>query len=299
MTARGTTAQVLLMAPLVAFGPSSTVSEERHPTAQQIVERIQKSVGVSWHEPTVDTFKAGDPSTPVTGVAVTTMATLDVLQRAASGGDNLIITHEPTFYGHLDETARLAEEGDPVFVAKQAFIRDHHLVIWRFHDFWHERKPDGILTGMIGALNWGKFQNANNSNIFDLPSTTLGQLAADVQTKLDIRTLRVVGDPSIMVTRIAFSEGFSGFETNRRLFQFDGVDALVIGEDHEWETIEYAADAITAKKRKGLIVLGHVPSEQAGMEECARWLRTFVHEVPVHFVATAEPFWRPETRDFR
>jgi len=38
----------------------------------------------------------------VTGIAVTMMATLDVLQRAAANGQNLIITHEPTFYDHLD-----------------------------------------------------------------------------------------------------------------------------------------------------------------------------------------------------
>jgi len=233
MKTRGIAAQILLMPLLVVLAPASIVSQEQHPTAQQIVERIQKSVGVAWHEPTVDTFKAGDPSTPVTGIAVTMMATLEVLQRAANSGDNLIITHEPTFYGHLDETAGLAKEGDPVFVAKEAFIRERHLVVWRFHDFWHERKPDGILTGMIGALDWGKFQNASNRNVFDLPSTTLGQLAADIQAKLIIRTLRVVGDASVMVTRIALSEGFSGFATNRRLFQFDG-DLLVIGEDHEW-----------------------------------------------------------------
>src|SRR5258708_29340066 len=43
-------------------------------------------------EPRVDTFKAGDPDSRVNGIAVTMMATLDVLQRAAAHGDNLIIT---------------------------------------------------------------------------------------------------------------------------------------------------------------------------------------------------------------
>ena len=47
-----------------------------------MIERIKKEVGVPWRAETVDTFKAGDPNTPVTGVAVTMMATLDVLQRA-------------------------------------------------------------------------------------------------------------------------------------------------------------------------------------------------------------------------
>jgi hypothetical protein len=38
-------------------------------------------------------------------------------------------------------------------------------------------------------------------------------------------------------------------------------------------------------------VLGHVPSEEAGMEECARWLRTFIGEVPVVHRPSGEPFW--------
>ena len=86
--------------------PGSLVSFFAQITAQQIVDRIQKEVGVPWHAQTVDTFKAGDPNTPVTGVAVTMMATLDVLQRAAAAGDNFVITHEPTFYSHLDGICR-------------------------------------------------------------------------------------------------------------------------------------------------------------------------------------------------
>jgi putative NIF3 family GTP cyclohydrolase 1 type 2 len=71
------------------------------------------------------------------------------------------------------------------------------------------------------------------------------------------------------------------------------VDVLVIGESREWEGIEYARDAVTAGKKKGLIVLGHVPSEESGMEECARWLKTFVSEVPIEFMPSGEPFWTP------
>jgi hypothetical protein len=68
---------------------------------------------------------------------------------------------------------------------------------------------------------------------------------------------------------------------------------LVIGEAQEWETVEYVADAMTAKKPKAVIMLGHIPSEQAGMDECARWLKTFVTDVPIEFVPARDPFWRP------
>lgn len=108
---------------------SIALAQETRLTARQVVERIQKNVGVTWHSQTVDSFKAGDPDTPVTGIATTMMGTYDVLQRAAAAGDNLIVTHEPVFYNHLDQTAVLEKEGDAVLAAKKALIEKNHLVI--------------------------------------------------------------------------------------------------------------------------------------------------------------------------
>src|SRR5580698_8278893 len=65
-------------------------------TAQEIVDRIKKSIGGEWKPDSVDTFKAGDPSTAVTGIVTTALASLDVLGRAVKAGANLIITCEPT-----------------------------------------------------------------------------------------------------------------------------------------------------------------------------------------------------------
>jgi putative NIF3 family GTP cyclohydrolase 1 type 2 len=270
---------------------STAPAQTNRLTARQVIERIQKNVGVPWRAQTVDTFKAGDPDTPVTGIATTMMATYDVLRRAAAAGDNLIITHEPAFYGHQDETAALAKENDAVLAAKQAFIAEHHLVVWRFHDHWHMRKPDGIQTGMIRALGWEKFRNPSDDHLFVIPETTLDQLASSIKERLGIRTLRVVGDPSMRVTKLALNPGYPGFSGERHTLQRDDVEVLVMGEGLEWETIEYGADAVAEGKHKALIILGHIPSEQAGMEDCAQWLKGFVSEVPVEFIATAEPFW--------
>jgi len=263
-------------------------------TARQVIERIQKNVGVPWRAKTVDTFKAGNPDTPVTGIATTMMATYDVLRRAAASGKNLIITHEPTFYNHEDKTAEFERENDAVLATKQSFIAEHHLVVWRFHDHWHERTPDGIQTGMIRALGWGKFQNPGNRSLFVVPETTLEHLAADIRKRLGIRTLRVVGDPAMHVTKLALNPGYPGFPSERHMLQRDDVEVLVMGEGLEWESIEYGADAAAEGKQKALIILGHIPSEQAGMEDCAVWLRTFITEVPVAFVPAAEPFWMPK-----
>ena len=50
-------------------------------------------------------------------------------------------------------------------------------------------------------------------------------------------------------------------------------DVLVIGEAQDWDLIAYAQDPVAAGRKKGLIVLGHILSEQWGMEFAATWLR--------------------------
>lgn len=280
---------ILLAALLVCAWPAAAQL-----SARQVIERIQKNVGVPWRNETVDTFKAGDPDTPVTGIATTMMATYDVIERAAAAGLNLVITHEPTFYGHTDVTGELEKENDAVLAAKQAFIREHHMVVWRFHDHWHAHRPDGIQTGMIRALGWEKFQVANETRVFTIPQTTVSALAASLEQRLGIRTLRVVGNPELKITKVALNPGYPGFPSERHMLQRDDVQALVMGEGLEWETIEYGADAAAEGKPKALIILGHIPSEQAGMDDCATWLKTFVSEVPVKFVAAKEPFWTPK-----
>src|SRR5882762_5276876 len=111
---------------VLALTLAPSISAAQQPlTACDVVERIKQNVGVPWTEPTVDTFKDGDPATPVTGIAVTMMATFDVLQRAAAGGANLVITHEPTFYDHFDKLDVLEAEHDSVTAVKRNFIRAH------------------------------------------------------------------------------------------------------------------------------------------------------------------------------
>ncbi len=68
----------------------------------------------------------------------------------------------------------------------------------------------------------------------------------------------------------------------------------MVGETREWELVEYIQDMITSGKKKALIVIGHVLSEQSGMELCAEWLKSFIEEVPIDFVPATEPFWIPD-----
>jgi len=278
---------------LVILAVSLSTTARTEVVAREVIERIKQHVGVQWREQTVDTIKAGDPETRVTGIATTMMATFDVLRRAAAAGKNLIITHEPTFYSHLDQTDTLRKENDTVWADKEKFIRDHKLVVFRFHDHWHMRKPDGIREGMTQALGWQKYQDSATPALYTLPETTLERLAGSITKSLNVRVLRVVGPRDMKVSKVALLPGASGSAAHRRMLQRDDVEVVAIGEVPEWETILYVDDAAAQGKRKALILIGHIPSEQAGMANCAEWLKTFIKDVPVEFVPAAEPFWTP------
>jgi putative NIF3 family GTP cyclohydrolase 1 type 2 len=286
---------LLFAAIFTALLCGSASAQEKPPTAREIVTAIQAHVGIPWMSQTVDTFKAGNPDTPVTGIAVTMMATLDVLQRAAANHQNFVITHEPTFYSGQDVPEGM-DASDAVWTAKRDFIEKNGLVVWRFHDHWHRRNPDGILAGMVHALGWERYQQADDPKVVTLPQTTVAKLAADVGARLGSPVLRVVGDPEMKVTKVALTPGATGFVRETHALEQDNVEVLLAGETREWETVEYVADAVTEGKRKALIVIGHIPSEQAGMEECVRWLKTFVSGVPIEFVPAKQPFWLPEQR---
>src|SRR5712672_1638932 len=283
---------VLLLTVVATLGVPSANAQSKTLTAREVVARIQAHVGIPWMAETVDTFKAGNPDTEVKGVAVTMMATLDVLQRAAAAGQNLVITHEPTFYNHQDKPVELEQkENDPVLAAKRAFIAEHGLVIWRFHDHQHRMKADQFETGTSHALGWEKFQDSSNQYVFALPETDLEHLVSDLKSRLKIHVMRVVGDPKLKVKKVALVPGASGFAKETRALEISDLQVLITGEPREWETVEYVADAVTEGKPKALIILSHIPSEQSGMEECTRWLKTFVSEVPVEFVPARDPFW--------
>lgn len=259
-------------------------------TARQMVAIIKQKIGVPWQETTVDVFKAGNPDNVVTGVVTTMFPTMTVLKKAVASGKNFIIVHEPAFYNHLDETSEFEKNNDPVYLDKIRYINDHNLIIWRFHDHWHMRKPDGILEGMTRALGWEDYRKVNAEGIFIIPPVTLQQLQGMLAEKLHASHIRLVGDPSMKITQVGFLPGAVGSDLQMEFLRRDDVEVLLVGESREWETIEYVRDASLQGKKKALVVIGHIPSEEEGMKECARWIKTLFPDADVSFIPSGEPF---------
>lgn len=290
-----------LMTLSAALLPAQTVSQNKAITARQIVERIQKQAaerGIKWNTSgrkvgdrviqTVDIFKAGNPDTVVKGIATSFMSTFDVLQRAAAAGKNFIITHEPTFWNHLDNTADLTD--DPIFRQKMEFIRQNNLVIWRFHDHLHALSPDPIFVAFQRQLGWERHVSAAMRYSYEIPETTLEALARHFQSALKTDSMRIIGAPGMKVRTVGIAAGHDIITTMRAL---PGVDVVVIAEGREWDSIEYVRDMADLDRKKGLILLAHEVCEEWGMDDCANWLRGFIPEVPIEWISSGEPFWAP------
>jgi putative NIF3 family GTP cyclohydrolase 1 type 2 len=269
-------------------------------TAQQVIDRIRAKVGVPWRETTVDTFKAGDPQTIVTGIATTAMATLPVLRQAAAAGRNLIVTCEPTFYNGNDDPG--PRSSDPIYLAKKAFIDERRLVIWRFQDHWGARTPNEFATALADTLGWAKLRTPENPLIYAIPSTTVGALAAHVRARLGAggpgrRSLgegggmRVIGNAGMPVRRVFVSPGTTSLQAT--IDNLPKADLVLSGEPREWEAVEYVFDTASAGQPKGMIAVGRVVSEEPGMRACAAWLRSLITEVPIEPIAVGDPYWRP------
>nr|WP_324617830.1 Nif3-like dinuclear metal center hexameric protein [Cohnella cholangitidis] len=241
-------------------------------TIQDVIDALTAPVGAIKNS--VDRLIAGNPTTVVTGIAVAFMATRQVLEKAHRSGINLIITHEGTFYSHFDSTETLLAN-EPVYVAKKQFIDRSGLAIYRFHDGLHRYQPDGIIEGLILELGWHAFvtEHLPHATIVTLPPYTVGEIAEHVKNKLGIGVLRSSGNSSMNCERIGILAGYrGGGELAIPLFERHNLDLVLYGEGPEWETPEYVRDAIHMSRRKALLVLGHLESEQPGMKLLAERL---------------------------
>ncbi len=261
------------------------------PTIQQVVDTIRDSVtGPLGSQPlsdTVDTFKCGDPAREVTGIVTTFIATRQVIEQAIQLQANLIITHEPTYFNHRDDTEWLKD--DPVYQSKRLLLEDNGIVVWRFHDHWHMHQPDGILTGFVQALGWESYRDPKDELVFEIPETTLGVLARYLKARLGLPIVRVVGKQDMRCKRVGAMLGATPGEWQVDLLRNAGIEVLICGETVEWQTCEYVRDATEMGLSRGLIVLGHEKSEEPGMQYLVEWLGPKFPGIPISHVPAGDP----------
>lgn len=254
-----------------------------------VIEALINPVGRL--EQTVDTLTFGNPDTEVTGIVTAFMPTQFVIEQAIQRGANLIVAHEGPFFSHHDDRAKLKD--DPVFEEKRELLEASGIALFRFHDYWHRYKPDGVIEGLIQELEWMPYVQEHHaaSSILQTPTETVSGIAEHVKKQLGIPYVRVHGDLEMKCSRIGLLAGYRGGAQNTLpLFESEQLDLIIYGEGPEWETPEYVRDAVFQGRHKALIVLGHAESEEPGMKFLAKKLTSMYPEIPVHYIKECSIF---------
>jgi hypothetical protein len=65
-------------------------------------------------------------------------------------------------------------------------------VIWRFYDYWHQHQPDGIMIGVLRALGWSSYADADSPYFCTLRPTRLEELVAHLKASFGIAYQKTV-----------------------------------------------------------------------------------------------------------
>lgn len=253
-----------------------------------------------------DGIKAGNPDQECTGIAVALVPTIEAVRRAAELHCNLLFVHEPTNYTSPDEPGWNLDFKNHVFEEKQKLIEENGIVIFRDHDRMHAHQPDSIFTGVIKYLGWEDYYRPEDHSVpmgfvFELPQTTVRELAEFLMEKLHLNGVRVIGSPDATVRRAAITGhlttdfgGIYGNDENGVWHEYgtevirameEGIDVIIPLETIEWTTLSYVRDAAALGRAKAVINIGHFSGEELGMAYARDWLKELTeNRVPVYYL---------------
>ncbi|MBA4056891.1 MAG: NGG1p interacting factor NIF3 [Marivirga sp.] len=258
-------------------------------TVKQVIDIILKEIPGAPFSTTVDQLRSGSMDQKVTGIVTTMFPTIEVIEQTASAGANFIIAHETPFYNNQDETDWL--QADDAYRYKVDLLNKYKIAIWRFHDYWHAHKPDGIIMGNLIKLGWEKYYDVTKPRLLTLPkSMSLKSIVSLTKNRLGIQTVRVVGNLSQGCTTIYLAFGYMDSRRQIAAIQEFKPDLILSGETREWETVERVRDGLRMGQRTSLLVLSHAVSEEAGMEYAAKWLEPKVPGLKITHIASTNPF---------
>jgi len=264
---------------------------------KEVIECIlNETCGSQRLQPTCDNIIIGSGEAEVTGIVTTFMATVDVIHEAIRLGANFIITHEPTWFNGGDESGWCQQ--DQVYLKKKQLIEENNITIWRFHDHMHiNPNKDYIYDGFLKEIGWMDYmlEDPKMPHAYEIPETTLDELALFFKNKLTMDTIQVIGNGEMPVKRVGILVGGGSLGLGREMMPMEqmeqkNLDVIVCGDITEWTLSAYVNDAKQMGLNKSMIVLGHERSEEAGMKYLAPMVKEMVPEVEVTFVDAKEPF---------
>lgn len=244
----------------------------------------------------------GNPDSPVTGVALLADPTLAALRKAVAARASLILSPETPFYARPPEpaaasgpfaamaaSATAALHDSPAYKAKQAFIADHGLTVYRLIP--HTGAHDVSAEATAARLGWANYRLPGEHPIYAPPGLTVARLVQLAHGRLGAAGgLRFIGDPAMPLSSVLIVPGTAEVVSTTQALRH--AQALLTGDVREWEVVTYVHDSIDAGLPKALVAVGRILSEQPFVERCTLAVRQAFPLVRLHAPIQPDPFWR-------
>jgi len=245
---------------------------------------------------------AGDGDATVRGVALLADPTLAALKAAVTAGASLILSPETPFYARpadpaaasgpfaaMTASAVAALHESPAYKAKQAFIAEHGLAVYRLAPRTGEH--DVSAEALAARLGWTAHRLPGEHPIYAPPGLTVAGLIQLAHTRLGASGgLRFIGDPAMALRSVLVVPGTAEVVSTTQALRH--AHALLTGDVREWEIVTYVRDSIDAGLAKAMVATGRILSEQPFVERCALAVRHAFPLLPLHHPVQADPFWR-------
>ncbi len=235
-------------------------------------------------ENSVDKVIVGNPEKEIKKVLTTWICSMDAVKAAIAGGFDSIISHEPTFYFHMNELENLETLEDDSYkkavgLEKKKLLNDYGIVVLRVHDSWDIRPYYGMADSwerILGFSNPVAFARDGFQRRYDIEPVTLDDLAKRVAAKtalLGEPLVQVIGDGGKIVSKICFGPGYA---SNTQMGKELDCDVNIICDDSSvfWMDIQYAMDL-----NYPLIRVNHGTSEEPGSKMITQYIREHYKDI--------------------
>ncbi|MGE5557628.1 MAG: Nif3-like dinuclear metal center hexameric protein [Bacillota bacterium] len=231
----------------------------------------------------------GDINQEVSGIAVCWMPTLEVMEKAASEGCNLIICHENltfpyNFYifgRHLETTLAWKANRE-----RLAFLARKNMAVIRAHATLDRAY---IANRFYEAAGLGAADGAKRTgNIAAIGGISLEELALRLKEKLRLDRVRVTGNPDRIIKKAGVAPGGLGLSVNMSFLQGlvdEQVDCIITGEADE-ESLRFAEDSGVC-----FLETSHIACESMGLAEFKEDLQNDFPDLRVRMIDAGVP-WR-------
>jgi hypothetical protein len=188
--------------------------------------------------------------------------------------------------------------------AKREIIAANKLMVYRFGAAWDQFRPQAQSLALARAMGFSpavpSAGDRSRGIVCDIPRTTFSALAQVAVDRLKAFSPRVVGDPGAGVRRIAVLAGETDpKQALSQLLADPRIDGIVAGAggvvDEVDGAISYFQDLIGSGRRISMLAVGYGPSENPGVGEMARWMRSVLPDLAVEFWPVQDASWIPRS----